>query len=422
MQRRLNNRHPGLTQRPPQAPAAPEVSHQAIERALTHWAIPIPGSLLPGFERYHCLHNLRFLWVINLLSQFAFFLSMLSDMLVIPDVAHESMAVRVTFIALTLPMSAWLFHRPTPMRWLEASGGVLMALGTALWFTLLDRSQSPDVPTYLYASIIVIVVINVGTHAYFLSALLGSLLASVVILVGVVTILHGIPHAMLMFGLAYLPVLLFSLFFSWDATRSGRRAFLLSVLAEDNRQALLRANQKLHALANTDGLTGIANRRQFDEQAQRFWSDAQASGQAMALLIADIDHFKRYNDRYGHPVGDHCLIRVAQMLADQMRNGEYFAGRYGGEEFAILLAPAQTQQVSAIAQRLVEAVRQLAIEHSDRPDGLRVVTLSVGAALSSDPGVSSLTDLIHRSDQHLYQAKHAGRNQVCLGAQPRHPR
>jgi diguanylate cyclase (GGDEF)-like protein len=279
---------------------------------------------------------------------------------------------------------------------------------------LLQKTQLPTVYTYLYSSVIFIVLANLCVRVHFLPALVVSLLISCVITWGTWSINQGDAQAMTVFALVYLPVLFFSLFISWEATLSGRRSFLLSLLDDMNRQALVRANTRLQALADTDGLTGIANRRQFDEQAQRFWVNAQQGGPVFALLIVDIDYFKAYNDNYGHPAGDACLTQVAQVLATQLREGEYLATRYGGEEFAILLSPARADQVKALAQRLLQSVRQLAILHAHRPDVLQVVTISIGGALSNQPDIYSLSDLIHCSDARLYDAKNSGRNRVCM--------
>jgi diguanylate cyclase (GGDEF)-like protein len=322
--------------------------------------------------------------------------------------------VRALFLVCTLPLALAALRWVRNIRVLDMLVPTLVLLATLIWFELLARSQMPVVATYLYASVVFIVLANLSIRVGFMPALVLSLLISAAILHGVVRLSRGDTQAVIVFALVYLPVLFFSLFTSWHAALSGRRAFLHSVLDDLNRQSLLLANQKLHALAQTDSLTGIANRRQFDEQIQLFWSRAQQCGRPMALLIIDIDHFKVYNDNYGHQAGDDCLVQVARVLSAHMREGDGFAGRYGGEEFAVMLAPAWPELIASVAQRLTQAVQQLGIAHAYRDDGLPVVTISVGGALSSDAGVHSVADLIRRSDERLYLAKRAGRNRHVL--------
>ncbi len=174
------------------------------------------------------------------------------------------------------------------------------------------------------------------------------------------------------------------------------------------------AEKLYRGLSTQDALTGIANRRLFDEQVSRYWADYQQSGRVFAMFLADIDHFKLYNDHYGHQAGDSCLVQVARALAGNLREGEYFAGRWGGEEFTMLIAPACAETLDRMAERLVQVVRQLGLQHLHRPDGLGVVTISVGGTLSSSPSVGSLKELLARVDAMLYQAKQQGRNRYCV--------
>ncbi|ACB35568.1 diguanylate cyclase [Leptothrix cholodnii SP-6] len=394
------------------------MNRELVEQALARWSAPIPPALRADFDAYHRAQSLRFLLLMNLLGQAAYVSYVAADYLVLPDIAHESARARSIFLAITLPLTLAAMRWVRSIHLLDMLLPTLILLATLIWFDLLARSQMPAVATYIYASMIFIVLANLGVRVDFLPALGLSLLISAAILHGVLRLHRDDPQAVMVFVLVYLPMLLFSLFTSWHTTLSGRRAYLHSVLDGMNRQALLQANEKLHALAQTDGLTGIANRRQFDEQAQLFWDKARQTGKPMALLIIDLDHFKAYNDHYGHQAGDDCLVRVARVLSEHMREGDYFAGRYGGEEFAVMLAPAWPALAGAVAQRLTQAVRQLGIAHAHRGDGLSVVTVSIGAALSSDDGVHGVTDLIRCSDALLYEAKRSGRNGYKVAPRP----
>jgi diguanylate cyclase (GGDEF)-like protein len=159
-----------------------------------------------------------------------------------------------------------------------------------------------------------------------------------------------------------------------------------------------------------DGLTGIANRRRFDEVLEQRWRAAQRSGSGLSVLLVDIDYFKQYNDHYGHGPGDDCLRRVATAVARTFSRGDDLAARYGGEEFALVLAGGDG---AAQAQRLLGCIAELAIPHRQSPLHGRV-TVSAGAY-----AVQPLPQFDHRqavesADRLLYQAKQGGRNRCVV--------
>lgn len=174
----------------------------------------------------------------------------------------------------------------------------------------------------------------------------------------------------------------------------------------NRRETSLRdVNKRLSSLASLDGLTSIANRRSFDAMLSLKWNTTQQ----LALLIVDIDHFKMFNDQYGHKEGDHCIYSVAQALAAAIRSADMVA-RVGGEEFAVLMPGADTDLAAQVGERLRSTIEQLRIPHATPPGGF--VTVSVGvAACNPGPGYSP-TDLYVAADGALYAAKRGGRNLV----------
>jgi len=179
-------------------------------------------------------------------------------------------------------------------------------------------------------------------------------------------------------------------------------------------EALFEANRKLAELSATDGLTGIANRRKFDEIWQREWTRAVREGTALGIALIDVDHFKLYNDRYGHQSGDDCLRDVAQALVGALRRGDDFVARYGGEEFVVILPGHDDRQAQTTLEQLRAAVEALGRPHEGTSLPGKVVTISGGLALDF-PKVGMKHDaLIERADQNLYHAKRSGRNQVCF--------
>jgi two-component system, sensor histidine kinase LadS len=187
----------------------------------------------------------------------------------------------------------------------------------------------------------------------------------------------------------------------------------LALRVEERTQQLQALNDKLEALSMVDGLTGIANRRQFDQVLQNEWQRMQRTQQPLALVMIDVDWFKRYNDHYGHPAGDQCLREVATAIAALGRGSDLMA-RYGGEEFVLVAPATDADQALALAQRACATVQALALPHAGSDIG--VVTLSCGvAAIVPQPGQES-AQLMRAADAALYRAKHQGRNQAVAAS------
>jgi diguanylate cyclase (GGDEF)-like protein len=163
----------------------------------------------------------------------------------------------------------------------------------------------------------------------------------------------------------------------------------------------------METMATTDGLTGLTNHRTFQERFQDLIDRAQRHNGKVALLLCDVDHFKKVNDGYGHPVGDEVLRRVARVLAEVPRKIDIPA-RYGGEEFAVLLDNVDVTQAKVVAERIRIEISKVVV---DTEKGPLSVTESVGVACFPDDGRDRAT-LIERADLALYHAKHTGRNRV----------
>jgi two-component system chemotaxis family response regulator WspR len=191
-----------------------------------------------------------------------------------------------------------------------------------------------------------------------------------------------------------------------------RDAALRSLRA--SREELTRANEELRRLAALDGLTGIANRRRFDEAAHVEWQRGWRQHTPLALLLCDVDHFKLYNDHLGHPAGDLCLKKTAAVLTGQLKRPADLAARYGGEEFALLLPDTDLAGALRVGEACRAGLERLALPHPGAPRGL--VTMSTGVACIVPDEDNTLEDLIARADAALYEAKRTGRNRVSPAA------
>lgn len=169
----------------------------------------------------------------------------------------------------------------------------------------------------------------------------------------------------------------------------------------------------LREMAMLDGLTGIPNRRSFDERFQSSRAHALREQRPLSLLMIDVDYFKKYNDLYGHLRGDQCLREVAQTLHANVRRPHDLVARFGGEEFAVLLPDADEAGALKVAEQLQDLIAQLDIEHN-ASDVSNRVSLSIGAATRLPTSTASLEQHLHWADEQLYRAKSEGRNRTCV--------
>ncbi|MES2899850.1 MAG: sensor domain-containing diguanylate cyclase [Pseudomonadota bacterium] len=214
---------------------------------------------------------------------------------------------------------------------------------------------------------------------------------------------------------------------SWcDMPRGGRRRYLATdaspILNDEGKLVAVvqtlrdmtdekAAQVALEQLATRDGLTGLANRRCFDDTLRAEWARAMRQQQPLSLLMVDVDNFKAYNDTHGHLGGDECLKRIANAVASEMRANDLVA-RYGGEEFAVILPNQSLKGAAIVAEKIRCRVEQLQVPHGRTSH--RTVTVSIGAATAFASTDSDACELVATADAALYRAKHMGRNQISL--------
>ncbi len=186
------------------------------------------------------------------------------------------------------------------------------------------------------------------------------------------------------------------------------------VIARVRNQVLVKQQRDyLEKLSTLDPLTGIANRRFFDQALDREWRRGQRDEKPLSLLIIDIDSFKTYNDNYGHVAGDECLQRVAELLSEVPHRGGDLLARVGGEEFAVILPDTPFEFLEFMAQKFSDAIRSAAMKHEHSPVD-KFITISIGGSTWVPNKDSNAIEMYKKADEMLYQAKNNGRNQICL--------
>ncbi|MFZ2542147.1 MAG: diguanylate cyclase [Gallionella sp.] len=187
-------------------------------------------------------------------------------------------------------------------------------------------------------------------------------------------------------------------------------ATMTEQLNQTNEQLYL-SNQELQQVSVTDGLTGISNRRLFDEYLKREWRRCARIQKPLSIVMLDMDYFKKYNDRYGHPAGDECLKAAAKVIANAVPRASDLAARYGGEEFVLILGETDEEGARWVANRIRQQVVRLKVVNEESPHHYATVSCGISTVLPSDD--MSADKLVKSADNALYLAKEQGRNTVA---------
>jgi len=179
-------------------------------------------------------------------------------------------------------------------------------------------------------------------------------------------------------------------------------------------QQLREAYRAVEAMSLTDVLTGLANRRRFDQYLATEWRRCVRDNKPLSLLMCDVDQFKAYNDTYGHQHGDSCLKQIAEACMDVVSRPGDLVARFGGEEFVVALPNTESEGALQVANEICESLRSRRLPHTGSPFG--IITISIGCATLIPQAGMHAPDLIAMADHALYTAKHNGRNQVCLSS------
>jgi len=317
-------------------------------------------------------------------------------------VLDPAMLVRAVFIVPALAMIVYTTYAP---RFRELYSRIAIASVSILGVAVAFKAQAAalDGDFYMFAGVML-----VGVYACLFPGLLFRASASIGALIITSYFVFGIAMSTPLLPLIYMTAMLVA-------------TVLVSLLAGYNLEYVLRTSfletRLLNELAERDGLTGLYNRRMFDDFIQRIWRQSQREEQPIEIVLVDIDHFKVYNDLYGHQAGDDCLKKVARCIAATAKRPFDFAARYGGEEFVLVLYGPPKEHAQTIPEQIRRDVMDLAIPH-DGSTVDNVITVSVGVALSAPAAGRSLAGTIQIADEALYEAKRAGRNRlVCKDAE-----
>lgn len=337
-------------------------------------------------------------------------LLIVGDILLVGDALWLALFVHATIVTpIMLAIALYVRGDPLPARReaLLASVPIIMALGILSVFAW---SSAPEVAHYQYFVILVTMFCNAVLRIRFAQAALAS---------AVITLAHAAvmlsspstPDAVALHSIALVVVTsLVTLAVNRAMEFESRRSFLGRLHRDLSTEALRKEKEDYERQSLEDGLTGVANRRGVEQHLANLETQPAGQGQIFAVLMIDVDHFKAYNDHYGHMAGDRCLAMVGNLIGLQIRDRVDFVGRYGGEEFVVVLANADLLIATSTAERIRAAIHNMAIPHNASELGR--VTVSIGAATGLVGVMGSTGTAVNAADEALYVAKRAGRDRV----------
>jgi diguanylate cyclase (GGDEF)-like protein len=377
------------------------------------------GALERQFLIDGAADRLRHACISGLISLLVFDAFLGVDYLMAPDVFWLALTLRLgvfTPVALAILAFGWLCRawvlRSLSPIWMEiivVASGVSAAASLAY---ILSASHSPTSQYYHVGLMVVITYGNLVQRLRFWYALVFSL-AVLAMHVGGITMVPAFDEHLILPEVALMAATVaFTLMSNYAMERDERKQYLLARRRKQLLTELQAVNTQLNVLSRVDPLTGLYNRRHFRAHLDKLWGRAQADGHLVSILMVDVDHFKKFNDHYGHGHGDHCLAQVAQAIQGALRQSVDTLARYGGEEFIAVLPLTSGPDAYAVAERVRQAVLSLGMPHALTAMH-QLVTVSVGVATVNAKLGVSVDALIGQADGALYAAKRSGRNRVA---------
>lgn len=333
-----------------------------------------------------------------------------ADILLVPDVAFYTIAARLVVGVAALVTLEALLRFEAPTQWLDVTCAGAIILGYVGW--LIPTAMSSNQESVAYYMVFG-TIFMMSANLFFTFRFRFSVATSTIILLILYGVNYFIPSTTtykLVFGAFYISCFIFTTYINFKLNRERYNVFLNALEARIQHREATEKGLALLRLSRTDPLTGLENRRAVDDRLRELWDGWCQHGTAFAVLLVDVDFFKRFNDHYGHQEGDRCLTLVADRVRRIAEAHRASIGRYGGEEFIVLSPRSSPEHVASLSQEICRAVEGLGIIHDERRDGTQLVTVSVGAAYTRGEAGTKLERVIQEADSALYLAKASGRN------------
>lgn len=403
---------------PEEADAGPDwqewlQTEKAIQDAMESGfhGLTFSGGLETRYREMDLRHRKKYFPPVGWTALILFLFYCIPDRFMVPDIYRAAWCIRI--FGITPICVAVLFAIPHPRvtRSLDLLISLALLLGSLVVIVLVLLSDAPQAHFYHTGLLPIMVFITIVARLRFrISLVLCSVIflcyAAALPLIPALHFFVKINNLLVLFS-----TLILCLIGAYHIEYQRRRDYLEKELKRIDSLRLESANRELTALSLSDPLTGLANRRHFDETLARHWRKTARSGDTLSLIFIDIDCFKAYNDNYGHQAGDYCIRKVADTLKHHTRRPFDLAARFGGEEFVLLLPHTSGENATRLAERIRHRVEDLRLPHafSDVADHLSV---SLGVAATIPEPDADPAALVAAADAALYGAKQEGKNRV----------
>ena len=375
-----------------------------------------PVELEAQFERESGAPRSRRLWREGLISILAFNGFYVGEWLLTRQISRHELTVQLGLIT-PLCLLVNLLMRFNPPRWLREGSISGMSCVIACAYLVLQSGKGPVAIAFTLVGVVVTAMFSaVVMRLRFWYALVASGLTT---LAGAVFLFadHSLKTDEKITGLALMTIAVgIAMMSNYSLEREERLGYLRYLQSEADRREVSEMNSRLAELSSIDKLTALPNRRTYEETFDRKWNEARQEGYSLALILIDVDHFKVLNDVRGHSYGDDVLRRVGSLLPQALRSTADFAGRYGGEEFVVLLPRTDRESADRVAER-IRALIEMAGSPPQSPmperECLMWVTGSCGVSTCVPSALGRKEMLLECADRAMYQAKAEGRNRVC---------
>lgn len=361
------------------------------------------------YEEYY--NNRQSLIIGGFIALVIYNLFLLVDQNILADVFMTALIIRLGVFS-PLAILLTLSHLKRHSSWIRESLKVAIIMGAAGSFIYLAAiSRSRDALFYFPAIILVVVFGNIFIHLKFFNAIITSAILFLAYAIFFPVDTHLPPEVYYTNAAFLLISIMMTLFANYYLERERRYSFLLSLQERLRRRILFEQNIQLNEQSTHDALTGLANRREVENYLKNL---DQFRPESLSIIMLDIDYFKQFNDMYGHTAGDSCLQQTAMVIANSIHRKRDLAGRYGGEEFIVILPETSLPDAEMLARNIVSDIALAEIPHA----GSKVspyLTISAGVAYGEIASAGSSGDVLKSADQQLYRAKKSGRNRICSG-------
>lgn len=378
-----------------------------------------PTDLEQAFLQDRLAERERHFLVSGLISLLIYNGFLLADFLMARDVFWLAAQLRLLVFTPIALGSLYLFHKgihpfkslfPLVMvDVLALVGGVGAAVTLGV---VLPLSESPMVHYYPVGFLVVITYGNVVQRLRFWFAAVFTTVLLGIHVAAVMSLPEFPPRLMWPITSMVVSVAMFTLCANYFMERDERRRYLRTLRERSLVQDLTRVHARLKDISRVDMLTGLHNRSHIQEHLQQVWERAWRDRSHVSVLMIDVDHFKKFNDRYGHIAGDLCLQKVAHVVQDSLRRAGEVVARYGGEEFMVVLPHTDAAFAAGVAERIRQAVEGLQVRHESSTTALHL-TVSIGVVSSQARPELSVDQMVSASELALQQAKQEGRNRAC---------